>query len=582
MGNKVNQIAAEIVYNDTVKLTVLMIFYKQAKTILESLDQYGDKTIQLEKFLKPLKEIYHLVGDDVVAYFRNKLGVVAKKEMVEKDRGREAVYIFEPANTHVPLMLIDFIANKDFFEMRNALVTITAQLSDFTALLEGWPKKDTIMSSLFKEAGDKLINAAQITMQFALLGDQLAKADDATEEIKTVGKHFSMLGNLFSTNANTSADGEDVKAIKIPEAMRSALEEKQTDFSRRFEKARESLCEDERRAFERLKKISWQKYKINARFAVLEKSSEYSAAEFQIVRTRKEKIEAEIDAQYESLAAKIFVIAELLNSAEYEKAEKKFQAATTPQEIMEKLSVKTIECGKIVKAFFDLMVANKDKLREAQGKKSVNVKPDSATQILKSIEARIESHKTDLDLLLVEWHKKYSKEIPSTLPRINSRVETNAGNSMTFGSVRPRRSYSVMRTTIAITESPIPSSEKISEVLSAEVKEKASAVVSSSSSSMAIIMQKMPSLPLSNAKQGQDIQAGSAPVQNGLAGFSAGVRKYASANRPADASANTVQAVPNSPRANPDRSKIAAELEKKLANGDHGKTQPPPPNCNKK
>jgi hypothetical protein len=441
-SNELTELLAEIIYNDINKIHQLITFYEEANQFLSKLTPDSRKAEKLRQYIQPLETIKKIVSTDVAAYYEQQLGVQAKKEKVIDANNPSAwtwryVLITSPRQVVEPaLVLIKFVSNHHFFQIRIALVQIISQMDEFVIFLKDLASrvKSVIQTSaelLSRSAADKLILAMQLSSQLSLHGERLLKYKKTDEEVALLGEHIQALGALLTTAANASSTSAVIslnesnqKASQSNAAQIKMLRKIYTDEKSKLKAAAKNIVSIAlRETFYRL--IDWQIRKdiVEKEFAKHEKVDAWDGLSEQslAVLARREAIQTEFSTLCEQHT---FADWSTLASALKEFNLAKYQLAYAQD---------TVESYQdFVLTIFRSHSAKKAKWKECATKNNATLHAERQDKFKANLMTQLNSRMQSLDRLLIEIHAKREQQIPDHFVRIDF------SNGADIGEITPR------------------------------------------------------------------------------------------------------------------------------------------------
>lgn len=436
-SNELAELLAEIVYNDINKIQQLIAFYEEANQFLTKLSPDSRKAEKLREYIQPLEVIKKTVCNDVSAHYEQLLGLQAKKEEVidaHNPNARSWRYVLTTSQEQVlkpSLVLVKFVANHDFFQIRTALVQIISQMDEFITFLKDLAKRvksqdQASAEKLSRSAADKLILAMQLSSQLSLHGERLTKYKSQAEDVGVLGEHIQALGGLLTTAANTcatssatsSAQSEQKSSSQNPEQLkllRKIYLDEKTKLKAASKKISTTGLSD---VFDDL--MHWQIKKdiVEKEFAKYEKVDAWESLseESLSLLARKEAIEEEFSMLSKKLTLSGW--AELAGAIK-ELNQEKYRLAYAQG---------TVESYQdYVLAIFRSFSAKKAKWKECASKNNAALHAERQDKLKANLMTQLGSRMQLLDRLLLEIHHKHNLVVPDTLMRINFSNGTDLG-----------------------------------------------------------------------------------------------------------------------------------------------------------
>lgn len=419
------ELLAEIIYNDVNKITQLLEFYKEARAFLAKLPSTSQKAQKLEQFLAPLESINQIVDSDVVTYYERQLSVRALKEKIADPTRPNAFserYVLTQTNSgalDLSLLLIRYVANNQFFQLRIALVQLTSQTNAFNTFLAGL--KDKYKGDLRQKlrdltvlAGNKLILAFQLTSQLALYSERLAKYKNDDQDVGAIGENMQVVAGLLATAANAAVTSQKPESSKFTldlAAQMAILQKMYADEKRRLKDAAKEMSDDRLKVlFNDLIKWQIQKDLVEKEFAKYEAvtSSSSLTDESLAVLKRNEEVEDRLKTLTENLGitewAALGGALRSFNDKGYQLA----YAANTLEKYRE-----------YVFGIFKGHAAKKIKWNECATKSTANLFEEEQKKFKANLLTQLESKMLVLDKILLDLHERLQLNIPDALQRID-------------------------------------------------------------------------------------------------------------------------------------------------------------------
>lgn len=196
----IHNICNEVQTAELAKLQGFIAIYQAGHELVKAMEhspnaaEYNDDINLLKRCLKPYKEIYAIVGDDVSKYLL----------------ANSVEFTPEDSDAEIAKKMLIFASSDAFFAIRKSAAVACSQYSKLNDLyLKHVGDFSTTLMS-FERFQPKLIKCVQIFSQFALLGRELVKEGDKTAEsdifalVSMIFKDIADYANILQTGQSHS------------------------------------------------------------------------------------------------------------------------------------------------------------------------------------------------------------------------------------------------------------------------------------------------------------------------------------------------------------------------------------------